>query len=327
MKVMKHDVKRVLWAFDPFEKEIECDPATVAELGAIFKKLNVMVEPVYVFTPTAGDGFTYSAIAQKIEQLFQRWPVQIATPTILTNVSSSMRKGVLTFAQYAATTKADLVIVTSHGRKGFSRMTFGSFAENLLKITKVPLLFLNRVSRPHNASFHRTLFATDFSHNNKRAFQHFLSLGSKFCSEVLLYHELNFSIEFVTAGMYGAMGVPSPIIGDVIGDQTKWAKTEAKKWLRIADKWGVGAKALFENGYDLSMSILKEAIDQQAGMIVMAAQSGPLESLMVGSHARQVFRAGELPVWIYGPLQFEKNAGIQSKRIAENVEHSIARHV
>lgn len=43
-------------------------------------------------------------------------------------------------AETAATLKADLIVMGSHGRKGFQKMLMGSFAQDILRNTELPVL-------------------------------------------------------------------------------------------------------------------------------------------------------------------------------------------
>ncbi|MBL8320872.1 MAG: universal stress protein, partial [Acinetobacter sp.] len=42
----------------------------------------------------------------------------------------------------AAELKADLIVMGSHGRKGFQRMLLGSFAQDVLSNTALPVLIV-----------------------------------------------------------------------------------------------------------------------------------------------------------------------------------------
>jgi hypothetical protein len=67
---------------------------------------------------------------------------------------------------------------------------------------------------------------------------------------------------------------------------------------------GVSARLVLERGIlpeQVAASVLEAARASDAGLIALASVSGTLAALVVGSVAREVFRAGEYPVWVCGP--------------------------
>src|SRR5262249_20384911 len=53
-----------------------------------------------------------------------------------------------TIVEAASAEKADLIIMTSHGRGGAGRLIFGSVAESVLHGTRIPVLLVRDVSSP-----------------------------------------------------------------------------------------------------------------------------------------------------------------------------------
>lgn len=45
-------------------------------------------------------------------------------------------------AETATELKADLIVMGSHGRKGFQKMLMGSFAQDVLRNTELPVLIV-----------------------------------------------------------------------------------------------------------------------------------------------------------------------------------------
>ncbi|HEX2440805.1 MAG TPA: universal stress protein [Methylomirabilota bacterium] len=64
-------------------------------------------------------------------------------------------------ARYRA---ADLIVMSSHGRSGVSRLVMGSVAESVLRSTVVPILLI----RPHGAALDRPRIATRPAHEVRR---------------------------------------------------------------------------------------------------------------------------------------------------------------
>ncbi|MDI6401484.1 universal stress protein [Balneolaceae bacterium ANBcel3] len=63
----------------------------------------------------------------------------------------------------------DLIVMTSHGRTGFSRLILGSICEKVVRMSTVPVLVLEEKSRLF--PLERILLTTDFSDNSLYAFE------------------------------------------------------------------------------------------------------------------------------------------------------------
>jgi nucleotide-binding universal stress UspA family protein len=84
----------------------------------------------------------------------------------------------------------DLIVMSSHGRTGFSRMLIGSVAEKVLRLSKTPVLVVEEESDVDN--FSRILVTTDFSENSRAAFPYAIELAKKTNAQVELLHVLSF---------------------------------------------------------------------------------------------------------------------------------------
>jgi nucleotide-binding universal stress UspA family protein len=295
MPMNSEKTKLILWAYDPLEQHPAVDPKAVDEFSDLLKKSNAVIEPVHVAYKTSADGLD---LDEAVAEGLKKFPLKMRPPhTIRCEASAS--KAIKALVEYAEARAADLIVVTSHGRQGFARMTFGSFAEALLISSKVPVYFLNRRSKPDHSRPNTALFATDFSKHCERAFNHFLKLAAGTIDELIIYHDMNFIYEMMAYGtMYGS---EFPASQAFVDEQMQWVQQEARKWVRKAQRHGFRAMSVIQEKYDVSRSILNEAKISGAGLIVLASQSGPISSLILGSHARAVFRAGEIPVLAYGP--------------------------
>lgn len=85
-------------------------------------------------------------ITGKILKQGQRYLAKIATRLlgkgIPTGITVLMGKAAEQIVDYAGNEKADLIIMASHGRSGFSRWTMGSVAEKVFHGSSVPILLI-----------------------------------------------------------------------------------------------------------------------------------------------------------------------------------------
>ena len=60
--------------------------------------------------------------------------------------------------------KADLIVMSTHGRSGIGRLVLGSVAEKVLRATAVPILLLRPGAAPLDTSFEDAPAATEVTH-------------------------------------------------------------------------------------------------------------------------------------------------------------------
>ncbi len=93
--------------------------------------------------------------------------------------------------------KINLVVMGTHGRKGFNGLSLGSLTERIVHEASCPVLV---VCRPKNdfvtpeelqpVHLNTVIFATDFSPNSDRALAEALIWGSRWSAKVVLFHAI-----------------------------------------------------------------------------------------------------------------------------------------
>jgi nucleotide-binding universal stress UspA family protein len=88
--------------------------------------------------------------------------------------------------------KADLVVMGTHGRRGFERLVLGSVTERMMRHCPVPLLAIGAAPRRNSAlpKIRRILVTTDFSAGTAEAVATAVSLGQRYRAKVTLLHVL-----------------------------------------------------------------------------------------------------------------------------------------
>ena len=218
-------------------------------------------------------------------------------PVTAIQVTPSLRQAVKSLVSRAKTEQANLIVVGTHARRGFSRFFLGSFTETLLLQSKIPVLVVNPSSKPRPMD--RILFPTDFSTPSKAAFRKVVALSRALGGRITLLHVIPHPIEPVfQSGVYllggGWVSVPE-FMQKTEENQRKIAQT----WVQEAARTGVDVDIVFESGLKgVYSAILSQAEALKAGLIAMAAESGPVASTLMGSVTRQVVRDASCPVWI-----------------------------
>jgi nucleotide-binding universal stress UspA family protein len=84
----------------------------------------------------------------------------------------------------------DIIIMSTHGRTGFSRFLLGSVAEKVLRMSKIPVMVVENESEVDD--FKKILVTTDFSENAVAAYPKALELAKKTGGTVDILHILSF---------------------------------------------------------------------------------------------------------------------------------------
>jgi nucleotide-binding universal stress UspA family protein len=84
----------------------------------------------------------------------------------------------------------DYIIMSSHGRTGFSRLLLGSVAEKVLRLAHTPVMVVENDSDVNG--FQKILVTTDFSDNAAEAYPYAIDIAEKSGGTIDLIHVLSF---------------------------------------------------------------------------------------------------------------------------------------
>jgi nucleotide-binding universal stress UspA family protein len=183
--------------------------------------------------------------------------------------------------------KVDLIVMGTHGRRGFDRLMVGSVTERVLRKASCPVLAVHRPSsyflsaREQQDPVHlnRILFCTDFSENSERALGHAISLTAEYNAELTLLHVLE--------------DIPS---WSSINEATS-AATEQLDELVPSEKPKAGSiKTMVRRGSPYQQ-IIQLALEARSDLVIMAVRGrGALNLAVFGSTTYRVIQLGPCPV-------------------------------
>lgn len=84
----------------------------------------------------------------------------------------------------------DIIVMSSHGRSGFSRFFLGSVSDKVLRMAHIPVLIVNKEKQL--TSLNRIMLATDFSDHSKEAFPFAKTIAKAAEANIDLVHILSF---------------------------------------------------------------------------------------------------------------------------------------
>lgn len=183
----------------------------------------------------------------------------------------------------------DLVLMTTHGRSGMSRMMRGSVAERVLRTTEAPLLLVNPTAiHRATAGCERILVPLD---------------GSEFADSVLplvirVASVLDAQVTLFRVKPFAPAAVPSPILAPDMWDPLKVEATLKTQADRLAEA-GVKVRVRAAIGNEATEII---AAAGKADLVAMTShgRSG-VSRWWFGSVAEQVVRHAECPLLVVRP--------------------------
>lgn len=201
---------------------------------------------------------------------------------------------VIGIIDYADRTRPDVIVIGTHGSRGFERLVFGSTTERVLHDATCPVLTIPPSAREPKADealrWSRILCAYDFSPSSRCALEASRSLAQEQGGKVTLLHVLEMLSpeEAHTVAHYQ------------VAEYVTMRQQEARKQLKAALPDDAGTWRDRCDRVELGpagKTILRVADEMRADLIVMGAQGHSLlGSMILGSTTHTVVRRATSPV-------------------------------
>ena len=192
---------------------------------------------------------------------------------------------ILSFAQ---TQKADLIVMGTHGRRGFDHLMLGSVTDRVMRSAPCPVLAVR--DSPHDAMvaskeqqyihhLSRILFCADFSKSSERALNYALSGAAEYDAELTLLHVLE--------------EVPGPAKTE---DALAEAREQLDKLIPPDVRKTRKVKTVVRIGKPYR-EIIQFALEAQIDLVAMGVRGrGALDRAVFGSTTYRVMQLGPCPV-------------------------------
>jgi nucleotide-binding universal stress UspA family protein len=196
---------------------------------------------------------------------------------------------ILSFAQAQ---NADMIVMGTHGRRGYDRLVLGSVTNRVMRRATCPVLAICKPphesgaadvaadkGRGHVHHLTRILFCTDFSENSERALTYAISATEEYDAELTLLHVLE--------------EVPSPAkteeaIATATEQLDKLIPPGARKTLKIKTAVRIGKPY---------QQIVQFALEAHIDLVAMGVRGrGALDLAVFGSTTYRVLQLGPCPV-------------------------------
>lgn len=305
---------KILWAVDAFDDLPELQKKTDQLFRAMAKHAPIEVDPIYVLSPEQlgvtlefSEHWTkkYEPLARKslLSRLSDVGISGMSQPQILVHDRASLKGDVEVLVNHAKTHAYDLIVVGTHGRKGLKRMVMGSFAEELLIRSSIPVLVMRQsavVSNELEKNLMKVLVAHDLAKSDLTFLTEVFKFTKNLGARLTLLNVIPRPLEVVfQSGVYllseGWVTVPA-----YAESEQSRQKDQASHIQEQARSAGIDCDVIIDDSSTSVVdSILSHAREHKVDFIAMAAQSGPVASAVIGSITRQVVRTAPCPVWVY----------------------------
>jgi nucleotide-binding universal stress UspA family protein len=194
--------------------------------------------------------------------------------------------------RHAAETKADLVVLGTHGRTGFEHFMLGSVTEKVVRKALCPVLTVPSRAAGHSEGplFGRILCGVDFSETSDQAVRYALSLAQEAKGRLTFLHALEWLPDRSLAEypQFDLEQYRRSLISDARTRLEALVPEEARNWCEAA------ARVAYGKPYQ---EILRAAKEEAADLIVAGTHgSGPLDRMLFGSTAQHLVRQATCPV-------------------------------
>lgn len=201
-------------------------------------------------------------------------------------------------ANYAVENSCDLVVMTTHGRRGFERMWLGSVADALVRSSPAPVLLV-RPDTPFAAApqFRRILLPLDGTEMAERIIEPTLGLAQQPDAKMVLLQ--------VVEPLAQVNYPPLAHLDQIAKQHNAEMAEQARAYLEQVGQKLEGST--YETQVLLSVSpaqaIMYAAEEQEVDLIAMTTHSRRgLERLLLGSVVDKVLRGTPLPILLLHPL-------------------------
>lgn len=193
------------------------------------------------------------------------------------------REPVEMIEEFSAMGDVDLIVMGTHGYRGFDRMFLGSVAERTIRAAVVPVMIVKENEWDAAGKIRRILLATDFSPDAERAVGLAIEWARHLKADVEVFHAIHESESgFVSDGVPGST--------DHLGRLRQEALEGLQSILSQMLEAGVPATADLTYG-PASLEIAKRASVSRANVVVMGRRGqSRLEDVLCGSVTLRVLR-------------------------------------
>lgn len=285
------------------------------------------IELLLVHAGAAYDGIIHgSSAGDPEEHVYVQGLAQEVAHRFAITVTSHVARGipVESIVRRARETGADLIVMTSHGRTGFSRAWLGSVADGVVRASTIPVLIDRPIEgRRWRSScalpYHRVMIPLDGSALSAAMLEPAIALCRRMDARPILVRVvLPVTIDVSDAGvpLYPPQIVDPEATRHYV-DQAQDALTEVSRTLEADTR--IQAETEVAVGENVAATLIDVAKRRRADIIAMSTHSRGPSRLLLGSVTDKVLRGTKLPILVLHP---QEGAGLPEDAAAMAASHA-----
>lgn len=206
--------------------------------------------------------------------------------------------------RFAREVRADLVVMSTHGRTGLKRLFLGSNAERVVQHSSSPVLVVRRgkgqlTDDGQPFRIQTILVPTDFSVSSKEGLEYAVTFGRHFGARVILFHS------FTIPEVLGADPYATGYVQVSPEEARATAEKQMREFVESADLGGLHLDTHLTMGH-AAEAICDYAEKQNADLIITSTHGRTgFMHVLIGSVAEHVVRHAHSPVLVV-PASFKK---------------------
>lgn len=279
---------KVLWAFDPFQKDNKLNFLGKKIIEKLFNPKKDSINAVYVASKAEAELTTafnipeesrYTLYPKKIilEQL-KKLKMDSLKAEVIPSTKISLSSIIKEFVKYNTDKKTDLIVIASNSKTLLPRLIFGSFCETLIHSSECDLLIYHQKTKFDLKSNKKILYAHDFTDKGDIGLKRVIEYAKNWDAHLIIVH-----VPMFLSNM----------------PYEKFKNLTEKRGSEIEDairKYDIPFKLIIS--YDvkpINTIILNIAKKKDADFIAVTAKANKLTALLGGSITRQILRESKIP--------------------------------
>lgn len=274
---------------------------TIAHRGGLTVHLAMALQPVPVFLASGEEWVPDPGLEEELRGQVTQYLKSSAEALETAHgveVSYALLEGAPAhaLADHARAKRIGLIVMTSHGHSGVSRLWLGSVADRLLRRVKVPVLLLRSQEGALQTEFRRVLIALDGLPEGEGVLEPAIQLGT-------LCHDTHFTLVQVVEP---PVALITPMAMHPAKMRPHWREVQengARSYLeRIASHMrtrGLHVSTEMIGARGIGERILELAGSTRADLLVVGTHGAQgIERMLLGSVADKVVRGASMPVLV-----------------------------
>lgn len=193
---------------------------------------------------------------------------------------------------YASDNDVDLIVMGTHGRRGLGHLFLGSVAEEVVRLSEVPVFTIKETKNPKPIkNWEKILVPVDFSEHSQTALSHAKSIAESYEAGLQLLHVIEEPVHPALS-----LGGKSSIF-DIVPDLKEDCKKRIEQMLKEIKGPAINSEIFIIEG-SASSDIIRFASENNSDLIVIATHGlTGIEHLLMGSVTEKVVRMATCPVF------------------------------